>query len=208
MKLKPLKLPSGGYDCCTITGNTPIICHHSHSHHSIGPLVPFHAIQETQKGPLRELFPDGGEGFTGVVQLIVAWRTRKPLETSWKTYPDLAFFKDSPWDNRRFIHWLIWPWDFGLVSSIGWGGSLAAPSEDYFEHFGVNGKHALCTHEGSLWILERAGMKRTSVATMPLWMPESYSLGPAYLANSYSWSHVFNCVCIYIDVCVCQYVSL
>lgn len=30
--------------------------------------------EETQKGPLRELFPDGGlDGFTGVVQLIDAW---------------------------------------------------------------------------------------------------------------------------------------
>jgi hypothetical protein len=54
-----------------------------HSHHPIGPLVPFHAIQETQKGPLRELFPDGGEGFTGVVQLIVAWRNQKNL---WKPH--------------------------------------------------------------------------------------------------------------------------
>lgn len=46
------------------------------------------AWEETQKGPLRELFPDGGEGFTGVVQLI-----------------------------------------------------------DYFEHFGVNGKHVCMVFE-------------------------------------------------------------
>ena len=40
------------------------------------PVVSFiHLHQETQRGPLRELFPDGGmDGFTGVVQLIVTWQ--------------------------------------------------------------------------------------------------------------------------------------
>ena len=44
-----------------------------------------HLHQETQRGPLRELFPDGGmDGFTGVVQLIVTWQKICSLNGSGK----------------------------------------------------------------------------------------------------------------------------
>lgn len=56
------------------TGSVPVIAEQTASQGLASFRFGPDSSQETQKGPLKELFPEkNNEGFTGVVQLIAPW---------------------------------------------------------------------------------------------------------------------------------------